>query len=335
MRLVAIGGDMRMNGAVLAARRAGWDADWIRGEDEAAGQERADVVILPWPRSFADGKLTCAPPGEAMEKARALELVPPCAVALHGAGIAAGELSQAQARFDPSQDEAFLRKNARLTAEGAIAAAMRSAKRALLGSTCLVTGFGRIGQELTLRLCAMGAFVIVCARSEEQMRAAHAIGAHPVPLAQLASAAGQADLLFNTVPARVLGQDALAAIGKDAILFELASAPYGEDVEEAVRMGVNLHIESGIPGRYAPMEAGEALFEAAQRYLSGAERAERAAKAAREAQAARALRDAASKAQSPDGETASGGAASSGEKTLPGGHTEAAGETEQGGKDDG
>ena len=335
MRRLAIGGDMRMNGAVLAARRAGWDADWIRGEDEAGGQERADVVILPWPRSFADGKLTCAPPGEAMEKARALALVPPCAVALHGAGIATGELSQAQAHFDPSQDEAFLRKNARLTAEGAVAAAMRSAKRALLGSTCLVTGFGRIGQELTLRLCAMGAFVIVCARSEEQMRAAHAIGAHPVPLAQLASAAGQADLLFNTVPARVLGQDALAAIGKDAILFELASAPYGEDVEEAVRMGVNLRIESGIPGRYAPMEAGEALFEAAQRYLSGAERAERAARAAREAQAARALRDAAPPAQSVGEQGALGEATAPREEGTTGESAAPAAQTELGGEDDG
>ncbi|MFQ9806025.1 MAG: hypothetical protein ACLR07_05905 [Christensenellales bacterium] len=32
--------------------------------------------------------------------------------------------------------------------------------------TALVTGYGRIGQEMTARLCAMGMFVMVCARSK-------------------------------------------------------------------------------------------------------------------------------------------------------------------------
>ena len=301
MRLVAFGGDMRMNGAVLAARRAGWQADWLRHGDEEQELTFADIVLLPWPRSFVDGRLSLAPPDEGMEKARLLSLVPPCATVLHGAGLEPGDLPQAQSRLDPSRDEAFLRKNARLTAEGALAAAMRGAGRALLGSTCLVTGYGRIGQELAMRLCAMGAFVIVCARNETQMRAAHAMGAHPVPLTQLPKAAAQADVLFNTVPARVLGSDALGSIRKDALLLELASAPYGEDVEEAVRLGVNLRIESGVPGRYAPNEAGEALFESAQRFLASAERAERAAQAQRAGQEQNAGRGEAKQGGESDG----------------------------------
>ena len=140
-------------------------------------------------------------------------------------------------------------------------------ERALLGSTCLITGYGRIGQELAARLVAMGAFVIVCARSEIQMRAAHALGAHPVPLGQLGSAAFTADVIMNTVPARVMGEDVLAMVGKDALVMELAGAPYGVDVEAARRLGVHLEVESGVPGRYAPMEAGEALFEAVQRAI--------------------------------------------------------------------
>lgn len=42
--------------------------------------------------------------------------------------------------------------------------------------TALVTGYGRIGQEMTARLYAMGMFVMVCARSENQMHMAHAAG---------------------------------------------------------------------------------------------------------------------------------------------------------------
>ena len=52
-----------------------------------------------------------------------------------------------------------------------------------------------------------------------------------------------------------------------ALILELASPPYGADMEAATRLGLNISIESGIPGRYAPLEAGAALFEAAQRYL--------------------------------------------------------------------
>ena len=270
MRLAAFGGDMRMNGVVLAARRAGWEAVWIRGEEDVTqlADGRFDVALLPWPVSFREGALVSAPPGEGMGEDRVRALVPPCDLLVHGAGLAPRDFPRAGAGFNPGGDELFLRKNARLTAEGAVFSAMRPGQRALLGSTCLVTGYGRIGQELVSRLCAMGAFVIVCARSEEQMRAAHAAGAHPIPLAEIERAAGQADLLFNTVPARVFGGEALSRIRRDALLLELASAPYGADIEEAVRLGVNMRVESGVPGRYAPNEAGEALFEAAQRRLA-------------------------------------------------------------------
>ncbi len=93
--------------------------------------------------------------------------------------------------------------------------------------TALVTGYGRIGQEMTARLCALGMFVIVCARSEEQMRMAHAAGRIPCPLAQIAAACRQADVIVNTIPAHVLGDAALAATARDTPIIELASAPTG------------------------------------------------------------------------------------------------------------
>ena len=100
------------------------------------------------------------------------------------------------------------------------------------------------------------------------MRAAHALGAHPVPLGQLGSAAFTANVIFNTVPARVMGEDVLAMVGRGALVMELASAPYGVDIAAAKRLGVHVEVEGGIPGRYAPLEAGAALFEAAQRALA-------------------------------------------------------------------
>ena len=254
-----------MLGALDAAKRAGWETDYVcREEDAPQAGARADAVMLPWPHSFRDGKLT----GTELSRERALELLPECGVALHGGGVTAQELPGARLTFDPSRDEELLRVNAQLTAEGAIARAMQRPGCALQGSTCVVTGFGRIGQALTARLTALGAFVIVCARNEAQMRSAHGLGAHPLPLERLSQACAQADVIFNTVPARILQEAALARIGEETLLIELASPPYGADPEAAKRLNVRIVLAGGLPGKYAPMDAGAALFEALQRKVN-------------------------------------------------------------------
>lgn len=263
MQLVAFGGDARMHGALYAAKHAGWDTRHICTEEDTEEIGEADVVLLPWPRSFQEGMLA----GTLLSKARTLELLPHCTLLVHGGDITAQEAPMARQAFDPSHDEMFLRANAKLTAEGAIARTMQRGS-ALLGATVLITGFGRIAQELALRLIAMEAFVIVCARNEMQMRRAHEIGAHPVPLEEICAACAQADVVLNTVPARILQEQALAAMKQDALLMELASAPYGFDRELAERLGVEVLVEAGLPGRYAPMDAGTALFGALMRRLA-------------------------------------------------------------------
>ena len=64
-----------------------------------------------------------------------------------------------------------------------------------------------------------------------------------------------------------MGEDVLTMVSKDALVMELASAPYGVDIEAAKRIGVHVEIESGIPGRYAPLDAGAALFDALARAM--------------------------------------------------------------------
>lgn len=275
MRLVAFGGDERMRGALLAAEKAGWEALHVACEADVPPEiGHADAVLLPWPHSFRDERLVTAEPNRGLGRERVLSLLPPCRLILYGGGVQAEEMPQAEMQLNPQKDETFLRRNAQLTAEGALCAAMRRMPRALLGSTCMVTGFGRIGQELAVRLCAMGAFVIVCARNEEQMRLSHHMGAHPVPLRNVASAAAQANVIFNTVPAHVLDEEALSRVGEKAMIIELASAPYGEDLELAARLGVEVIVEGGLPGRYAPLDAGEALFDVARRYLKDGKKGE-------------------------------------------------------------
>lgn len=264
MRLIAFGADARTKGAVLAAQRAGWEAIQIQNEGDAEQiPDAAHAVLLPWPVSFKADVLT----GTDFSRERIMALIPPCNMIVHGAGVEADELAQAQSWLDPGRDETFLQCNAQLTAEGAICRAMARHGRALMGSTAVVTGFGRIGKALTTMLTAFGVFVIVCARNEVQMQQAHGMGAHPMALARLKEAAAQADMVFNTVPARIMDEAVLDAIDDQTLIVELASAPYGMDIKRVMEKGISVAIESGLPGRYAPLDAGAAIFDALQRAL--------------------------------------------------------------------
>lgn len=261
MLLIAFGGDLRMNGMLHAAEKAGFSCMHVRRREELDNlPERADVIALPWPRSFSGGMLE----NTQIKQEELLDALPHCSV-LIGAQADERIAARADAVFSPAQDETFLAENAKLTAEGAVAALMGSG--ALMGKSCLITGFGRIAQALTQRLCAMEAFVMVCARSEGQMQQAHRLGAHPVAITQIASAGAQADIIINTIPARVFTGEALAQMKPGARFLELASPPYGADPEQAARLGVSMEIMGGVPGKYAPEEAGAAMLRALERFI--------------------------------------------------------------------
>ena len=59
----------------------------------------------------------------------------------------------------------------------------------------------------------------------------------------------------------------LAETARDTPIIELASAPYGLEMQKAVKLGLQVCVESGLPGRYAPLDAGEALFDALTRAM--------------------------------------------------------------------
>lgn len=171
--------------------------------------------------------------------------------------------------YDVTQSEEFLRDNAELTAEGALFAAMRAQERALMDCACLVVGWGRIGRALTERLVALGARVTVASRSERGMRLAQSRGADAVETARLAEALPGKKLVFSTPPFPVLCGEALKSVDPDACLIDLASPPYGVDIEAAHQMGLRAWREPGLPGRYCPESAARALAKAIDEIRKG------------------------------------------------------------------
>lgn len=149
--------------------------------------------------------------------------------------------------------------NAYLTAEAAVGLAIQEYQGTLLGSRCLVTGFGRIGKALCAMLRGMGARVSCAARRASDLTAIRACGYAPAVYGELS---GPYDLIFNTVPARVLEAEMLECQARDTLVFELASAPGGVDREAAERLGIRVIWAQSLPGRMSPRASGELIKEA-------------------------------------------------------------------------
>jgi len=154
--------------------------------------------------------------------------------------------------------EELVTGNAYLTAEGAIGLAVQEYKGGLGGSRCLVTGFGRIGKALCGMLKGMGAQVFCSARKASDLTAIRATGCQALRYHELAQ---PFDIIFNTVPARVLDAPVLESQKTDTLLIELASSPGGIDLETAGSLGLRVLAAPSLPGRMSPKASGELIKE--------------------------------------------------------------------------
>ena len=271
MRYAVVGGDRRS--ALLAEmlqreghrvhsfalEKAELPAGIARDSTLQACTYGADCVLLPTPAER--GGLLYAPLGLA---------APPMDEVI-GGGFAAATVERAlreKLRIEDLMRRAdFLQANAAITAEGAIGVLLRESEKTLLGSRCLVAGWGRIGKLLTLRLSALGAYVTAAARRRADRAEAEALGLRALDYGQLESIAGELDFVVNTVPARVLSDALLCCLPGDALLLELASPPGGFDPLLAQNIGLRALTAPGLPGKSAPASAAALLKRTAAQIM--------------------------------------------------------------------
>ena len=163
-------------------------------------------------------------------------------------------------------DETLLRENAYITAQGAVASALKRKNIQLNGSKCAVIGYGRIGQSLCEILLGAGGDVSVLSNTESKRKRAEESGAHAFDLSDAAEILKNQHYIFSTPPANVLDDHLLSSINKEALLMDLASPPYGFDLEKAQAMGINACREPGLPDRYCPVSAARVLYHAIRRW---------------------------------------------------------------------
>ena len=121
----------------------------------------------------------------------------------------------------------------------------------------------------------MGADVTVAARKETDLTMAELHGCHRLPLCRepssdvyyLSVPQKRYHVIFNTVPAPVIGERVLRHLGCDTVLIDLASAPGGIDYDTASALGLKTVIALSLPGKVAPVTAGEIIGECVLRRL--------------------------------------------------------------------
>lgn len=223
--------------------------------------ENADYVILPLPCS-ADGVFLNAP--YCKEKVPLRELYSYITPSMT---VFAGKFTSPalEERGVPVVDY-FLREelqvlNAVPTAEGALQVAMQECPFTIHSSKCLVVGYGRIGKVLAGMLKHLNANVSVAARKPSDLAWIRTVGCTPIETRRIGEEIAGFDIVFNTVPAMVIGKEEFRKARKDTLFIDLASKPGGIDFEEAKLCGINAVWLLSLPGKVAPLTAGRMIAE--------------------------------------------------------------------------
>lgn len=265
-----IGGDSRFSHMQTILEDRGFTAKRIYpGEYKADDFSDVDVFILPVPVSRDNININTPLADEAFYFGDFLRLLP------EGCTVAGGlwndymteKLEKKNIRvFDYYQNEELTLKNAVPTAEGVIEILISALPVTVDGLECIVTGYGKCGAVLSKKLKALGAQVTVAARKPISLVTAAMDGMKTCTIDELSRKCGQAGVIINTVPARIIDSDVIKNLQKNCVIVEIASAPFGTDFDAAAKYGISVIKAGSLPGKTAPYTAGNIICDTVLSY---------------------------------------------------------------------
>ena len=256
-----VGGDDRQKELAVLLRRDGHTVfTYGLGEGTPIGSALgAPVVILPLPLESTEGMLNCREGEAALEDVFAAlrpeqrilggQMKPVHWEMATGHGLLA---------VDYFRRETLTVANAAITADCALDVAAEALKGALGGKNCLVLGFGRIGKLLCHRLQRLDCRVTAAARKAEDLAWIRAYGYEGMDMAERKGQLDSFDVVFNTVPALILDEEAVGGLSPRCLCVDLASVR-GIEPDAARERGIRCLWARGLPGKMAPHTAAKAL----------------------------------------------------------------------------
>lgn len=266
--IVIIGGDKRQKylKSYLAAEGFSVQSyglfDWDEDSDRLKSLIKPDsAVILPLPAAHSDKAVNMPFSKKELPVDRVMSFLGSGNIVFGGIikGTLLQRLKEDDIPFLDYYDEEFIEQNAILTAFGTLKIILEHIDFALPLGRYAVTGYGRVGSEVSSVLSSLSCSVTVFARNDSQLQKAAIRGCTAEKLCELPKRASDFDVIINTVPSKVIEAETLENIKSGSKIIELASAPYGVDFEDARRLGTDVVRASGLPGKYTPKTAGEII----------------------------------------------------------------------------
>ncbi|MCL2420240.1 MAG: dipicolinate synthase subunit DpsA [Defluviitaleaceae bacterium] len=193
------------------------------------------------------------------------------------AGVIKPELIELASKYniriiDMLKREELLIKNAIPTAEGAIKIAIEETDITLHGNRMMVIGYGRIGKILAAMLRGIGAKVLAVVNSDEAAAFAESSGHKAIYFEDMENNLKNADVIFNTVPKILLNKDNMRHIRKNTLLIDLASPPYGVEVNDSRDFGLKVLYTNSLPGKVAPVTTASYILETVNSIMEALDR---------------------------------------------------------------
>jgi dipicolinate synthase subunit A len=255
-------------GAGVRAYGFPWPEHGIPGvqhlSDAAAVLKGAKFALFPIPGIGTDGALFAPanPVPIIPNKAMLAGMKQPAHIILGWADdklkAQAAELSIQLHEYE--RDRGMTLRRAPAIIEGLLKITIENTVSTIHRARVCVVGQGAIGSLLTRYLIALGACVHVVARSPDQRAAAYVAGAQVHPLEELEALAPRLDILYSTVPSRIVDENILARLEKTALVLDVAAPPGSVDFEAAKKLGRKVIWARGL-GRRAPITVGASQWE--------------------------------------------------------------------------
>jgi dipicolinate synthase subunit A len=271
-----LGGDKReqeiarlaaATGATVRAHGFPWPDEGIPGvtrlADPAAVLKGARFALFPIPGIAANGALfaPAAPAPIIPTRDMLAGMAAPAHIILGWAdkNLKAHADALGIAIHEYEWDRSLMLRRTPAIIEGLLRIVIENTAITIHDATVCVVGQGTIGAALARTLVLLGAHTHVAARNPEQRAAAFVAGATPHLLEELPALAPRLDMVFSTVPTRVVGADVLERLPKTALLVDLAAPPGGIDFEAAKSLGLKAIWGRGLGSR-APVTVGSSQW---------------------------------------------------------------------------
>ena len=143
---------------------------------------------------------------------------------------------------------------------------MNSLDKNICGSNIAITGYGRIAKHLARLLQGLGAKVTIAARKSSDLAWGYSLGCSVIIIGECEELRRNIfklvqgyDVIYNTVPKWLFDREFLEKADKRTFIIDLASVPGGVDICAAKELGSNVLWAASLPGKYAPVSAGQII----------------------------------------------------------------------------